>query len=221
MKETANMQNNEVTPHVLAIDSNHDEITQIVHDYREQYVYPYLESSGFSLVRCQGPSAFRENVASEACQEGITYITGSAHGSDTTCFEYDWCTIFEVGDYQPEEVEGKVVHLLSCQTAAELGRDFVKNGCLAYFGYKGPFAFDPYFPDIFLECDAEIDKAFADGLTAAEVHDRVVAFYEQRISELNVAGEIETASTLKENLYNLCTPAMYGYRQVCILDSST
>ena len=194
-----------------------------------------MESQGFSLVRCQGPSACRETVASEASQNSIVYITGSAHGSDTACFGYDGSPIFKVGDYQPEEVEGKVVHLLSCQTAAELGRDFVKNGCWAYFGYKAPFALDLYFPGIFLECDAEIDLAFADGLTAEEVHDRVIALYEQRISELEQriselkdAGEIkevftliDVVSTLKENLYNLCTPAMYGYRQARILDSST
>ncbi len=38
------MQNDEGTPHVLAIDVNHDVATQIVHDYRNQHVYPYLES---------------------------------------------------------------------------------------------------------------------------------------------------------------------------------
>ena len=217
------MQNNEVTLQVLAIDSCEDDVTQIVHDYRNQHVYPYLESSGFRLVYCQEQAALRENVESAALEDDIAYITGSAHGSDTACFGYDSSPIFEVGGYQPEEVEGKVVHLLSCQTAAELGPDFVTNGCRAYFGYREIFSFslEPHLTDIFLECDSEIDLAFADGLTAEEVHDRVVTLYEQRISELNDAGEIDAASTLKENLKNLCTPAVYGDRQACILDSTT
>lgn len=218
------MQNNEATLQVLAIDSCEDDATQIVHDYRNQYVYPYLESRGFRLIYRQEQAALRENVESVARRNDIVYITGSAHGSDTACFGYDGydsLPIFEVGAYQPEKVDGKVVHLLSCQTGAELGPDFVKNGCRAYFGYRGIFTFPLDFTEIFLECDAEIDRAFADGLTAEEVHGRVVTLYEQRISELNGMGEIEAAATLKENLEYLCTPSVYGDRQACILDSST
>lgn len=224
MKETANMQNNEATLPVLAIDSCEDEATRIVHDYRNQYVYPDLESRGFRLVYCQEQAALRENVESAARRNDIAYITGSVHGSDTACFGYDSLPIFEVGDYQPEEVDGKVVHLLSCQTGAELGPDFVTSGCRAYFGYKGIFTFPLDFTDIFLECDAEIDRAFADGLTAEEVHDRVVTLYEQRISELNDVGEIEAVSTLKENLEYLCTPSVdskWGDVQARIFQSNT
>jgi hypothetical protein len=217
------MQNNEVTLQVLAIDSCEDGVTQIVHDHRNQYVYPYLESRGFRLVYRQEQAVLRENVESAARRDDIAYITGSAHGSDTACFGYDSLPIFEVGNYQPEEVDGKVVHLLSCETGTKLGPDFVKNGCRAYFGYRGNFTFrlESHLIDIFLECDSEIDLAFADGLTAEEVHDRVVTLYEQRISELDEAGEIDAASMLKENLEYLCTPSVYGDKQACILDSST
>ena len=224
MKETANMQNNEVTLQVLAIDSCEDDVTQIVHDYRNQYVYPDLESRGFRLVYCQHQAAFRENVESAARRNDIAYITGSAHGTNIACFGYDSLPIFEVENYQPEEVDSKVVHLLSCQTAAELGPNFVTNGCCAYFGYKGNFTFDPDDPDVFLECDAEIDRAFADGLTAEEVHDRVIALYKQRISELDDAGEFEAAATLEENLEYLCTPSVdsrWGDVQARIFQSNT
>ena len=202
------MQNSEATLQVLAIDSCEDDATQIVHDYRNQYVYPDLEARGFSLVYCQEQEALRENVESAALQNDVAYITGSAHGSDTACCGYDGLPIFRVGDYQPEEVDGKVIHLLSCQTAVELGPDFVTSGCRAYFGYKGNFTIPVDFTDVCLECDAEIDRAFADGLTAEEVHDRVVTLYEQRISELNDAGELYAASALQENLEYLCTPSV-------------
>ena len=40
---------------ILAIDSSYDEITQrFLRIYRNRHVYPYLESKGFELVRCQG-----------------------------------------------------------------------------------------------------------------------------------------------------------------------
>ena len=224
MKKTANMQNNEATQQVLAIDSCEDDATQIVHAYRNQYVYPDLEARGFRLIYYQEQAALRENVESAARRNYIAYITGSAHGSDTACFGYDSSPIFEVGNYQPEEVDGTIIHLLSCQTGAELGPDFVKNGCRAYFGYSGIFTFPLDFIDIFLECDAEIDRAFADGLTAEKVHDRVVTLYEQRISELNDVGELDAASMLEENLEYLCTPSVdsrWGDGQARILQSST
>ena len=218
------MHDTETTPQILVIDSNHDDVTEITHNYRNQYVYPDLESKGFGLVRCQGRSACRETVASEACRDDIAYIAGAGHGNYTTYIGKDNLPIFHVGDYQPEEVEGKVVHLLSCQTAAELGPDFVTNGCRAYFGYKGNFTFDPGDPDIFLECDAEIDRAFADGLTAEEVHDRVIALYNQRIAELESEGRDYTASILERDRDYLCTPSVdsrWGDVQVRIFQSNT
>ena len=205
---------------ILVVDSNHDDVTEITYQYRNQHVYPYLESRGFSLVRCQGQSARRENVAPEACRDDIVYITGAGHGSDTTYTGNDNSPIFEVSNYQPEESDGKVVHLLSCQTAAELGPNFVIHGCRAYFGYDGIFTFHLDFADIFLECDSEIDRAFADGLTAEEVHNRVMALYNQRISELESEGKDDIASMLEHDRDHLCTPSVdsrWGDRQARIL----
>ena len=207
------------TIQILVIDSDHDFATQIARNYRDQHVYPYLESKGFGLVRCQGTSACRENVAPEARQDDIIYITGAAHGSGTAYTGNDNEPIFEVENYHPEESDGKVVHFLSCQTAAELGPDFVKNGCRAYFGYKGIFTFPPDYADIFLECDSEIDRAFADGLTAEEVYDRVKECYVQKIRELENEGRDDIASILEENLDYLCAPPVdsrWGDTEVCI-----
>ena len=218
------MQDTEITMRILVIDPRHDNVTEITHNYRNQYVYPDLESIGFGLIRCQGQSACRETVALEVSRNDIAYITGAGHGSYTTYMGDDDLPIFQVEGYQPEEIEGKVVHLLSCQTAAELGPDFVTNGCRAYFGYKGNFTFDPDNPGIFLECDAEIDRAFADGLTAEEVHDQVIALYNQGISELESEGRYYTASILERNRDYLCTPSVdsrWGDSQARIFQSST
>ena len=45
------------------------------------------------------------------------------------------------------------------------------------FGYDEDFVFVPADQDVFFECDSEIDRAFADGLSAAEVYDRVKALF--------------------------------------------
>ena len=221
------MRNVATTAQILAIDSDHDCTTEITCNYRNEHVYPYLKSKGFGLIRCQGTSACREVVVSEVDRDDIVYITGAGHGSDTTYTGDCKLPIFEVGNYHRVESDGKIVHFLSCHTAAELGPDFVEHGCRAYFGYQDYFKFHPDYPDIFLECDSEIDRAFADGLTAEEVHDHVIAYYDQKISELENEGvndiDIDIdymISMLEDNRDCFCAPSIdsrYGDRQARLL----
>ena len=205
---------------ILAIDSSYDEITQASYVYRNRHVYPYLESKGFEVVRCQGKSARRVYVQPEACRDDIVYITGVGHGVYTT-YMGEYCNpIFEIGKYQAKELNNKVAHFFACQTAAELGTDFVNNGCLAYFGYDEDFIVLMHVSDAFFDCDSEIDRAFADGLTAEEVYDRVIAHYNQKIRELEDGGHDDVAAALEYNRDHLRAPsvnAKWGDRKARII----
>ena len=169
---------------VLGIDSNFEPATLAAYNYREKYVYPHLASKGYSIDKCQGPMAKRIYVAPKAQQPGVVYITGVGHGSYNTYTGHYYDPIFQVGNYSAAEAKGKIVHFLSCETGRDLGPDFVKNGCLAYFGYDEDFVFTKADQDVFFECDSEIDRAFADGLTAAQVYDRVKSLFVQRAADL-------------------------------------
>jgi hypothetical protein len=85
--------------------------------------------------------AKRVYAGPKARQAGVVYLTGVGHGSYTTFTGHFYDAVFEVGNYSAAEPSGKIVHFLSCETAAHLGPDFVKNGCLAYFGYDEDFVF--------------------------------------------------------------------------------
>lgn len=128
-------------------------------------------------MRCQGKLARRIYVAPEAVRQDIVYITGIGHGSYTTYTGDHYDPIFDIGHYQLDEALNKIVHFLSCQTAAQLGPDFVNHSCLAYFGYDENFTLNMDYADVFFQCDSEIDRAFADGLTAGDVYDRVIALF--------------------------------------------
>jgi len=209
----------EVDLNVLAIDSNFEPVTKAAHEYREKHVYPYLESKGYTLVRCQGLLARRIYVAPEARRDDVIYMTGVGHGSYTTYTGDQYDPIFDVGNYQPEESDGKVVHFLSCQTAAQLGPDFVSHGCRAYFGYDENFTFYMNFSDTFFECDSDIDLGFADRLNAEEVYDRVIALYNQRISDMENSGHDYVAAILEYDRDHLRAPsvdARWGDRQAML-----
>jgi hypothetical protein len=66
-------------------------------------------------------------------------IIGAGHGSKTSFTGQNESVILEVGKYNPREVRGKVIKLLSCQTGVSLGPDLIKNGAQAFLGYKDDY----------------------------------------------------------------------------------
>ena len=66
-------------------------------------------------------------------------IIGMGHGDVDSFTGQNEVILLEVGKYDPQEIRGKVVKLLSCQTGVELGPDLVANGCAAYLGYTDDY----------------------------------------------------------------------------------
>jgi hypothetical protein len=54
-----------------------------------------------------------------------------------------------------------------------------------------------YSDEIFFECYSEIDRAFADGLNARQVHERVNALFNKHITALRQQGSDYKAATLE------------------------
>jgi hypothetical protein len=190
----------------LAVDADFEPITKAAYTYRQVNVYPYLEAKGWQLQRCQEALARRSYVAPAAVKAGVIYITGVGHGKYDQFTGQFYEAIFSVGNYSPDESKSKIVHLLSCETARDLGPDFVRNGCLAYFGYDEDFSFQMDDADSFFSCDAEIDRGFADGLTAADVYARALASFNTTIAQLRANGSDYKAAQLEYDRDHLRSP---------------
>lgn len=190
----------------LAVDSQYEELTQAAALYREANVYPYLQSKGFQIHPLYQRDAVEETVLAALALPGVTYLTGVGHGDSNIFTGYCNQEVLQVGDYDPTLVAGKIVHLLSCSTAAALGPDLVANGCVAFFGYSAPFSYDPAVSDVFFECDAQIDFALADGLNAGAAGDRAQALFSQRIADFQAAGNYQAAAYLQTNLQCFRSP---------------
>ena len=67
--------------------------------------------------------------------------------------------------------------------------------CLFWLRRKLTFLLDS--ADIFFECDSEIDRGFADGLNAKQVHERVNALFNKHINALRQLGSDYKAATLE------------------------
>lgn len=88
-------------------------------------------------------------------------IIGVGHGDPIGFSGQNEATILEVGKYDPREVRGKVIKLLSCQTGIALGPDLVKNGAEAFLGYVDDYVW---------LCDADFASTpWADRMAASSL----------------------------------------------------
>jgi hypothetical protein len=198
-------------PVVLAIDANFDPVTRAPFEHREANVYPHIEAQGFAIVRRQGMQARRVDVAPQARKENVVYLTGVGHGFTNSYTGDNLDPIFVKSQLSEKECAGKIVHFLSCETAAGLGPAFVAKGCRAYFGYSDNFTYPPILEQIFFECDSEIDRGFVDGLTADQVYHNVVALFQKHIDQLKAtgdSGDLHNASILEVDLRLLRAPSV-------------
>jgi len=209
--------------HVVGIDANDDSATGAVARHRKKNVYPYLRARGFTVDLYTGKKAQRALVAAAVSVRGVDYVTGVGHGAFDRYLGYQGLPIFQVGGYAPAEARTKVVHLLSCLTANGLGPDFVANGARAFFGYDTDFNFNTRTRDGCLECDSEIDRGFADGLTAHEVYQRTIAAFTRAANEARRRAKPHMAARIENNRDHLCAPTVdprFGQRGVRVVRKS-
>lgn len=126
-------------PSVL-IASDFDLPTRSASGFLLRYIAPRLEP-----VHLYATLARRLPFQFSAPQSDIIIAMG--HGDPDTLTAQNEAVILDVGKYNPSEVRGKVIKLLSCQTGKVLGPDLVRNGALAVGAYKDDFVWI---------CDAEL-----------------------------------------------------------------
>jgi len=97
-----------------------------------RYIVPRLEP-----VSLYGMLDRRTPFQLSAPQSDV--IIGVGHGDVDAFTGHNEALILEVGRYDPREVEGKVIKLLSCQTGVKLGPDLIGNGAASFAGYKDDY----------------------------------------------------------------------------------
>lgn len=193
------------------IEANDDKDTQPACAYRMKHVRSCLARAGLKVKLLLGTNATRKKVVAELARkrQKVVYLTGSGHGNVDAFRGYDEAFIFQVGCYQDAESRERGAHFLSCDTALELGPDFVSKKCRAYFGYSVPFAWGHNrTAESFFRCDSEIDLALAEGASAGEALQRARARFDEEIRKQNLeAGNTASAAMLQTLRDHLCGPS--------------
>lgn len=183
---------------VIFCENTTDSVTQYAADYRIKHVHPVFKKRGFRTIVLKGVDDVRVNFAPKAKSKRVEYISGIGHGSPTTYTGHLGDPILSECSYDPQEVQKKSIHLLSCQTAKKLGPDVIRKGADAYAGYFENFTFvydQPSTPinelELFWICDSTFDIYMANGKTAEEAHKATINAYNVAIAQVpNTAAAI-------------------------------
>jgi len=114
-------------PTVLAM-ADFDLPTRSASGFLLRYIAPRVEP-----IQLLGILVRRLPFRLSAPQSDI--IIGCGHGDVDVFTGQNEAIILEVGGYDPREVKGKVIKLLSCQCGVELVPDLVANGAACAMGY--------------------------------------------------------------------------------------
>lgn len=130
-------------------------------------------------------------------------IIGMGHGDIDAFTGQNEAVILEVGKYDPNEVRGKVIKLLSCQAGRVLGPDLVNNGAAAFMGYTD---------DYIWVCDADLASTpWADKMAATclmPVIDGLNALLDGRTAkeafDIELEGYLRNAELEEDELIRAC-----------------
>lgn len=136
-------------------------------------------------------------------------IIGMGHGDEEAFTGQYEAVILETSKYDPREVEGKVIKLISCDTGVALGPDLVRNGALSV---------QAYLDDYVWVCDADLaSRPWADKIAATSlmpVIDGLNALLDGRTSkeafEIEREGYSKNALDEEDNLIKSCLEFNYN-----------
>jgi hypothetical protein len=206
-------------PIVLGIEQNHDQEMKYCQAFRQHYIYgnPALASL-FSVVRCFDSHAVKSSVDSVMSANQFAFITGSGHGYPNQFMGQDGQFIWKTGKLNPPEWNDSIVHLLSCDTGAQLGRDMVRAGAKAFWGYTRPFKFntsmvppanletdtvaEPYF-----KFDSIIDQGVLQGKNGTSIYKELQDYVRKTYQALVAKANQGLADDLLDNWVNLACPS--------------
>ncbi len=199
---------------VLFCENTTDGVTTPAADYRIANVHTQFAKRGFDVISLEGANDTRANFMTRAQDSLVVYISGVGHGNYSTYTGDQEAQILQVGAYGSAEVKGKAIHLLSCETARDLGPDTVKNGANAFVGYTENFVFDWAQALLYWQCDSQFDISMANGRTVEQAVADTYAKYDAAIASLPGTSTAATLLADKNLLRSPVSGSSWGSKTV-------
>lgn len=203
---------------IILIDSDWDPATSTCAKLRRE---KYLKESLFPnhvFTSARGSMATMHSVQRKLDDE-VVYVSAQGHGRPSLFTGDGGDSIFRASEENSlTKLSSKIVHLLSCFTAAELGIEMVSKGVLAFFGYEKDFRFarskslasnplEDEIASLFIDIASEVDRMVLSGASASEVHARVTSRYESAITEQTMLNQ-DVAARLNHDFRYFRSPVV-------------
>jgi hypothetical protein len=202
---------------ILRIDHNDDMVNSYAQAFRQKLIFDDFASNypHHGLFVASNDHATKNYVDTLLNANSISYITGSGHGQYEAFFGKDGIPIWH-SEQSLDSLKGKIIHLLSCDTGAVLGRAIIETGGNAFWGYTvnfeivheeaPPFLFDDKAAAIFFQFDAIIDRGILAGRSSDDIYASLEKYMGTVLPQLSKAPLIQ--SLLIANFVHLACPVI-------------
>ncbi len=201
---------------VLQIDQDYDIVTRYGQAFRDKLVFANFASDfpTHRLHACKNADATRSKIDAKLTSNSVKFVTGMGHGLYTTFTGQHGAVIWDDSD-NFSYMKDMIVHLLSCQTGALLGRKMVSDGVAAFWGYTVNFTFyhrnpvphaldsDPT-AEMYLRMDAIIDRGILKNMDSQSIYDAVTRYVAKALPKMKNAAQ---RSVLLDDYVHLVCPA--------------
>jgi len=154
-----------------------------------------------------GKACIKDNIYAHLESSNPQMFFGCGHGNPDFFMDEDNELVWKVNSLPPDNLAGRFVYLLSCNTAVELGPDIVEKGAINYLGFLTTWGWicedgrphqDPYDDSRakgFYQAANEYAMALFDGCTAQEAYDRSYDKYTEWIDYWKDEGSSDPRSS--------------------------
>jgi hypothetical protein len=206
---------------ILAIDADWDTVTQYGHAFRKHFVFTNFARDwpAYKIHYIVGQDAVQPNIDTFINSNNIKYLTGMGHGLYDTFTGFKDSPVWD-SNQNLTHLKEIIVHLLSCQTGALLGRSMVKQGVRGFWGYTVNFGFyrkatppanltEDSSAEIFLRMDCIIDRGILSNKNATEIYDSITDYVAKVYPKLK-NKPLHQALLLDNYVHLVCPATTWG-----------
>lgn len=206
-------------------------------DYGSCFFKPLAKSapSGVTVKETDG-TVEQDDLALEQYDPRSFYHIG--HGTPSVFTVESMQTYIDsVSGMRMDDFKGRIVHLLSCETAQRLGPSLINHGADAYLGYSVPVVFgvrelglsmptpcappgDRYDYYTFNDCDVEVERAMLKGATISEAAETSKNKYNEYVEKYTTGNWKDywvAAYSVRFLRYNRDNQKVYGNKNARLL----
>lgn len=176
-----------------------------------EYLIKTAEKNGISVIHVRGNNVNKSHITNDINSKNPRFINFNGHGSETRVCGQNNEVLICLGE-NDKLLKNRIVHSLTCESAAKLG---IECKAKAYLGYNGLFFFcmdgnsltrplEDRFATPILDSAFELPIQIVKGKTAGEAFGMSQKKYQGLIDEYTVSESKYTAEELQFILPYLC-----------------